>query len=383
MSYRLLHFADLHLDRAFAGMGCQGELARRRRQGLRDALRLAGTVARDAGCAAVTIGGDLYEDERADVETARFLVETFASWKPMRVFLAPGNHDPLLPGSIYARSEWPGNVHLFREPHFEPVALADGLTLWGLAHREPAWPGDPLDMAPLDARDGVHIALFHGAELGSRPDGKSVHGPFRAEQIRQRGFAAALCGHYHRRRVDGASGLIYPGSPEPLTFDETGDRGGVIVDIGGDGRIGSEPLATNRWRALTQQCDVSGCTSMSAVIDMLGDTCTMSGDGHAPDRLMHRVDLVGAVDWSVPLDTFTLETTVRELTGTALVRVRDMTTPEHDIARVVDERSTRGAFARAALTAAEHAADADEAAVLRDALRYGLAALSGCEVGLR
>ena len=46
------------------------------------------------------------------------------------------------------------------------------------------------------------------------------------------------------------------------------------------------------------------------------------------------------------------------------------------------EESTRGAFVRAA-TAAAADADPDEALVLEEALRYGLMALSGAEVGLR
>src|SRR5579864_5514121 len=162
-------------------MGCQGDLARRRRLGLREALRRAGQTAISQGCDAITIGGDLYEHERADLETGRFLAETFAAWRPLRVVVAPGNHDALLSDSLYARVEWPDNVHVFHTTTLEPLQLADGLILWGLAHLDPAWRGDPLDHPPVDhPGSGVHLALFHGAEMGSRPDGKSVHGPFDA-----------------------------------------------------------------------------------------------------------------------------------------------------------------------------------------------------------
>ncbi|HXA28181.1 MAG TPA: metallophosphoesterase, partial [Candidatus Angelobacter sp.] len=260
MSFRILHIADLHLDRAFAGMGCQGDLARRRRLGLRDALRRAGDAALAHKCDALTIGGDLYEHERADLETGRFLAETFASWQPLRVFVAAGNHDALLPDSLYARMEWPANVHLFRSSVLEPVALCDGLTLWGLSHLDPAWRGDPLAMAPVGRDGGVHLALFHGAEMGSRPDGKSVHGPFSASSIAEVGFAVALSGHYHRRRLDHEAGLVYPGSPEPLTFDEDGRRGPVLVEIAADGRVAFEPLPLNAWWTATAACDLTGCS---------------------------------------------------------------------------------------------------------------------------
>jgi DNA repair protein SbcD/Mre11 len=380
MTIRLLHLSDLHLDRAFASMGCQGELARRRRQGLREALTAAGQLAEEQGCVAVTIGGDLYEHERAGIDTGRFLADTFASWQPMQVLVAPGNHDAMMPGSLYRRVEWPSNVTIFETSHLTPVKLIDGVTVWGLAHREPSWQGDPLGDAPATEGSGVHLALFHGAELGSRPDGKSVHGPFHAERIRASGFAAALCGHYHRRRLDSAMGLLYPGTPEPLGFDEEGARGPVIVEISGRGDVRFTAHDTNRWSVITVRCDVVDCGSDGSVIDEVAMSCAAEGLGD-PERTMIRVDIVGAVDCSLSLDAYTIELAVRERLSLAAVKVRDLTTPLLDLESAMTEESTRGAFIRAATAAA--AAGPDDDGVLEDALRYGLMALSGAEIGLR
>jgi exonuclease SbcD len=381
MTTRLLHLSDLHLDRVFAAMGCQGELARRRRQGLREALTAAGRLAMEQGCSAVTIGGDLYEHERAGVDTGRFLAETFASWRPMRVLIAPGNHDALLPGSLYRRVEWPDNVTVFGSTELEPVELSDGLTIWGLAHREPAWQGDPLATSPATSDSGVHLSLFHGAEMGSRPEGKSIHGPFHAERIRAAGFAAALCGHYHGRRLDTTTGLLYPGTPEPLSFDDEGGRGPVVVEINGSGAVRFIPQDTNRWSVFTVECDAEECGSADAVIDEVTVHCASMGFSD-PERTMIRVDLTGVIDSAISLDAFTVELAVRERLGLAAVKVRDRTTPYIDLEAALVEESTRGAFVRAA-TAAAKDADLDEALVLEEALRYGLMALSGAEVGLR
>ena len=384
MPFRILHLADLHLDRAFAGMGCQGDLARRRRLGLREALRRAGDTARDHGCQAVTLGGDLYEHERADLETGRFLAETFAAWQPMRVLLAPGNHDPLLPDSLYARVEWPENVHLFRGSALEPVELDDGLTLWGLAHLDPAWRGDPLDHAPVGGDGGLHLALFHGAEMGSRPEGKSVHGPFIAERIAALGFAAALSGHYHRRRIDPAARLLYPGSPEPLTFDDEGGRGPVLVEVGERGTVGYHPVDDNRWWTLTASCDLGGATSFAAVAERATGAARTAAATGPPDRGMVRIDLCGELSPDITLDLPSLEMQAREATGLAALQVRDSTEPALDLAAAAADPTARGAFTREVL-AALHAADGDaaEEALLADALRYGLQALGGVEVGLR
>ncbi|MFN2451998.1 MAG: exonuclease SbcCD subunit D [Candidatus Dormibacteria bacterium] len=386
MSYRLLHLSDLHLERSFAGSGCQGDLARRRRQGLRDALRRAGEEARVHGCQLVSIGGDLYEHERADVETGRFLAETFASWAPLRVALAPGNHDPLVPGSLYSVTEWPDNVHLFTETRLAPLELEPGLTLWGLAHQEPVWLGDPLGidvLAEAGNPAGIHLALFHGAEMGSRPDGKSVHGPFHAARIRQLGFSAALCGHYHRRRMDLDTGLVYPGTPEPLSFDDDGRRGPVVVEVGEDGRLSWQALDVNSWTALSVGCDMEGVTSATAARDRVCAELLTAAAGRPLERTLARVDLTGCVPPSVALDVYTLESGVRDSTGLALVRIRDRTQPEVDAAAAAADRTGRGAFTRAALQAIEDAGTPEQRALLEEALRYGLQALSGVEVGLK
>ncbi len=335
----------------------------------------------EQGCVAVTIGGDLYEHERAGVDTGRFLADTFASWQPMRVLIAPGNHDALLPGSLYRRVEWSSNVTVFGTNVLDPVELADGVTVWGLAHREPAWQGDPLAASVATTGSGIHLALFHGAELGSRPEGKSIHGPFHAERIREAGFAAALCGHYHRRRLDQTSGLLYPGTPEPLGFDDQGGRGPVIVEVPERGDVRFIAHDTNRWSAFTVECDVEGCGSEEAVIDLATMHCASTGFDD-PERTMMRVDLVGTIDPSVSLDAFTVEIAVREQLNLAAVKMRDLTSTFIDLEAALLEESTRGAFVRAVASAAE-TADPDEALELDDALRYGLMALSGAEVGLR
>jgi DNA repair exonuclease SbcCD nuclease subunit len=328
----------------------------------------------------VTIAGDLYEHERAGIDTGRFLADTFASWQPMPILIAPGNHDALMPGSMYRRIEWPSNVTIFQSSELEPFELADGVTVWGLAHREPSWQGDPLAGASVNGESGVHLALFHGAELGSRPEGKSVHGPFHAERIRAAGFAAALCGHYHRRRLDTRTGLLYPGTPEPLSFDDEGGRGPVTVEIDGRGEVRFSANDTNRWSVFTVECDSEDCGSIEAVIQAVTLACAATGLTD-PERTLIRVDLAGAVDCALSLDAFTVELAVRERLSLAAVKVRDLTTPLFDLEAALVEESTRGAFVRSATAAAE--ADPDEAAVLDDALRYGLMALSGAEIGLR
>src|ERR1700687_2114885 len=133
MPYRILHIADVHLDMAFTGIDVG--LGSTRREQLRDAFARALQLARDRAVHALCIAGDLYEDGRSGPDTAAYLRRVFGELAPVRVFIAPGNHDPYTATSLYQRiTDMPENVVLFGKRQFAPATLADGITLWGFAH---------------------------------------------------------------------------------------------------------------------------------------------------------------------------------------------------------------------------------------------------------
>lgn len=238
---KLLHFADLHLDTPFRW--ADREQARKRRRCLRETLLRICEVADQQKVDALTCGGDLYEQDRFTPDTAEFLRTTFAEIAPLPVFLAPGNHDWFGPASLYRQVQWSPNIHVFDIAELTPVTLADGLTLWGAAHRAPANTPNFLDTFQID-RGGVHVALFHGSTQGDlwmQQEGKVPHSPFRAEQIEQAGLQHALLGHFHHP-VD-ASNHTYPGNPDPLGFGETWKGAAVLVTVGEDGVIARERFA--------------------------------------------------------------------------------------------------------------------------------------------
>jgi exonuclease SbcD len=296
---RLLLFSDLHLDTPFEWAPPQ--VARKRRQALRDVLvrivELAGSQKVDA----LLCGGDLFEQDRAASDTGEFLRSTFAKIDPIAVYLAPGNHDWMCPGGLYARTSWPSNVRLFTSREFSPVELAEGLTLWGAAHQ--ASTGTPNLLDGFQAgRGGVNLALFHGSELGAlvgQIDGKQPHAPFSADDLERAGVAHACLGHYHAPQ-DGAA-FTYPGNPDPLTFGESGPRGAVLLTIQADGAVTRERHAVARSKVHDIQLDLTGCGSRQAIRDAVagplkaldGDVRITLGGELPPEVVFHGSDLSG------------------------------------------------------------------------------------------
>jgi exonuclease SbcD len=333
---RLLHFADLHLDTPFRW--APREVARARRQGLRDTLLRIRKLADEQRVDALTCGGDLYEQERFTPDTAEFLRSTFAELDPLPVFLAPGNHDWFGPSSLYEHVNWTPNVHVFDKAKLSPVSLTEGITLWGAGHRAPAKTPGFLDGFRVD-RDGVHIALFHGSEQGKlrfQESGKVPHAPFRGEQVAQAGLDHALLGHFHSP-VD-APDYTYPGNPDPLTFGETGDRAAVLLTVAADGAVSRErfPVASSTVSDVT--VDLTGVThSGQAVQRVRAALSLLSG--------VARVTVCGEVGPDVDLRLHDIATLAVPGLDMVIPRVGAVSVA-YDFARLAQEQTVRGKFVR-------------------------------------
>ncbi len=358
---RLLLFSDLHLDAPFTWAG--REVARRRRGALRESLvricELATSLKVDALCCA----GDLYEQERFTPDTREFLREQFARVHPLRVFLAPGNHDWLGPASLYRQVSWTDNVRVFNRPSLEPVTLADGFTVWGAAHCAPANAPGFLDGFRVD-RGGVHIGLFHGSEQGElsfQENGKIPHAPFRAAQIPQAGLHHALVGHFHTPRD--ADHHTYPGNPEPLAFGEKGERGVVLVTVGSDGTVARERHRVAVSQVSDVEVDLGGVTNSSQVRERVAAVL-------ADVKGTVRVTLRGEVGPDVEVNLGDLAGVSPHLD--AVVPQLGEITVAYDFEALAEEQTVRGQFVRDVRGAAE--LDAEQR---RRVLITGLRALDG------
>lgn len=359
---KLLHFADLHLDAPFGWAG--DELARRRRQAIRDAFRRILELAVAERVEAVLCGGDLFEQDRFTPDTAAFLQAELARVDPLPVYLAPGNHDWYGSRSLYHQVRWSPNVHVFREGRLTAAELADGLTLWGGAHLESTNTPGFLRGFAVD-RAGVHLALFHGSERADLPrfgEGRAPHAPFDAGQIETAGLHHVLTGHYHVARD--APRHTYPGNPETLVFGEDRDaRGPVLVTVAADGELTRErrPVAGDEMHDL--ELDATGSTSVQDVRDRLAELLggrrgsarvTLRGElGPATD--LRASDLVDAAPW--------MDAVLPRLDGLS---------PGYDAEALRDEQTVRGQFVRDVLDAADL-----EEPVRRRVLTTGLRALDG------
>jgi DNA repair exonuclease SbcCD nuclease subunit len=256
----------------------------------------------------------------------------------MPVALAPGNHDWLGPSSPYALVNWESHVHLFQDPKLSPFVLEDGFTIWGAAHTRPAGTPGFFDSGFSVPGDGVHIALFHGAEKGFfqfEDDHKEPHAGFRESQIPEAGLDYAFVGHYHHPRD--STHLTYPGNPDPLSFGEEHRRGAVVAEVKSDGTVAITRHDVAVSEVHDVALDISACTSAkevrqaaAAAVDGLSGCVRLTLHGDlAPEIDLRLDDLDGLSD-----DADQIVTRFGEITVA------------YDFGALADDPTVRGQFVR-------------------------------------
>ena len=331
---RLLHVADLHLDRAFAGMAFAGCDGARRRALLREALEWSVDLALEREADALTIGGDLFEVEHVTSDTAAFIARQLGRLH-CPVVLASGNHDPATPASPYHTREWPDNVTLALDPEPVRVETADAV-IWALGYR-----GREIDPSALRGfrvpEDGrAQLLLVHGVDLTRMGTDRPLGGlGLQVAEVRAMGFDHALLGHIHAGQTGEV--MSWPGSPLPLDPSETSGNHGALWVEAVPGRVTVRPVPS----------PIAGFLTVSFEVDEIADSSELAHKLHAcvaalphPERTMVTMRLVGRRTAGLAIEAAGLESTVCDAVLGA--RVVDASDPEIDLAELAREPNARG-----------------------------------------
>ncbi|MCX5747958.1 MAG: DNA repair exonuclease [Proteobacteria bacterium] len=256
MAFRLLHTADWHLGKPFPAFDEAAEktLRRARLEVLTEVFAAATRSVVDA----VICAGDLFDNPDPGPPWWQGLLDILNRLPPAfpPVFLLPGNHDPLLTESVWA----PGHAFRAGLPAFVRVVDRDdfceeikpGLVLHAVPCRSKAGASDPVEKLPprTPGDESVRVGLVHGQTFDI--PGHDMNFPIRPEVARARGLDYLALGDTHGYRVVQESPpVVYPGSPEPTSFDEV-DPGHVVLvcfsRTRGRPLLRKLPVARWRWR---------------------------------------------------------------------------------------------------------------------------------------
>ncbi len=365
---RLLHMGDLHLGSPFSAFSPRAAATRRARQ--LEALEGLLAAARARGVQLLLFAGDCFDSVSPDPDIVRRFFDLLAS-ACVPVVIAPGNHDYYRAGGFWDAAALPSNVCLFRgsdTAYFSLPAL--DVTVYGYAFTAETHEAPLLPRRHELPDTGIQILLAH-ADLSPL----SPYAPLSAEALAASGFAYAALGHVHRPappRRFGDTVAAYSGFFAGRGFDECGKGHVNLVEIDGT-RATVTPLETDAdcFRICSVDCtgDGTGEAVRTRVADFLREA------SFSPETAL-RVVLCGEVGSLCVPDSVAI---ARLGVQYALFEVRDETLPLYDKALLEKDPTLRGAFYRA-MQRRLASDDATTRAVAAEAMRIGLAALSGREL---
>ena len=234
------------------------------------AVREAGRIARERGCAFALACGDLFHATFVGRQTVNRLVHTLADF-PVPLYILPGNHDPLEPGSVYLRPEFrvPPHVRLLDKPGVVAVPEAPGMEILAApclakhAARDLA----ALACASVEpvAPGSLRVLAAHGAVARFLPPDHVPPDVIEVAAIRkaiQEGrIQLAGLGDRHSTTDLWDGRIWYPGSPETTAFDEA-DPGNVLVVTLDHEWCAVEPQSVGAWRFVRRAFHPAGDHSM-------------------------------------------------------------------------------------------------------------------------
>lgn len=312
VALKFVHTADWHLGRRFQSFA-EADRQTLSRARLEVIERIFG-VADQTGADAVLCAGDLFDEPDPGKEWWGPLLDTLRKRSGAHpVFLLPGNHDPLVAASVYAkdhefRRALPANVHVVDGDPFEHQLTADAV-LYAAPCRSQAGQRDlALSLparSPGDER--IRIGLVHGSTFDM--EGCQTNFPIARDAAIQRGLDYLAIGDTHsfRHVPPGAKvPTVYPSAPEPTCFGEA-DAGYVAV-----------VFVTRQRRAIVRQERVAHWTWEEVTCRSLADLRALRDGG---DRRRHVLRLT--LEMRLPAAEYEeADAILRELKGTDAVHGR-------------------------------------------------------------
>lgn len=355
---KIVHCADIHIGAAHSALGAA---AARRSAEVLHSLYSVAELCREQKADALLIAGDLFDNPCPDSESVKAVSQYLASIPETEVFIAAGNHDYLTPSSPYF-GEFSENVHIFKDGE---CLEFDSYRVYGRSFYSSFEQTFSLPKAEQDQK--INILLMHGDIFGG------PYNPLTEAALSETGMDFVALGHVHAPsgvKFAGQVPFAYPGSCEPLGFDETGIRGALVGTVyKGDIDLNLRRLCRRVYHEI--RVNTAPFSDAGQLQEHLREILLPLKDD------MVKIILEGECVFSPDCNRL-----LAALDGlNYYLKLKNRTYPKENLTLLREEQTLKGIFTDKMLRLIE-TSDGDQKAEAEAALRLGLAAFAGREVGI-
>jgi len=225
---RFIHSADWQIGMKAVHIGTSADLVRNERL---EAARRVVKAAEENEAEYIFLAGDTFEDNGVDRVLVQKVADILGKFSGA-VYLIPGNHDPLVPGSVWEYPAWASytNLHVLKKA--EPIEVPGGI-LYPCPACEKHSNRDPVQWIKSDQPERITIGIAHGTIEGIQQEEPEYPIPHSAPKLT--GLDYLALGHWHSTTTyadsDGVVRMAYSGTHETTKFGERDSGNVLLVEI--------------------------------------------------------------------------------------------------------------------------------------------------------
>lgn len=358
---KVLHCGDIHLDTPFREFN--ETISRSSREDIKKVLKNIINICNEEAVDILLIAGDFFDNNSVKKETLEFIKNIFMMLKDTKVFISPGNHDPFHEKSFYTLIEWPENVYIFKG-ELERIDL-DKVSIHGFGFNKKYERESLLKNIDIN-NENINILVGHG-EIEVN---ESEYNPITRDDIYNSGLDYIALGHIHTFNGINKAGktyYAYSGCPQGRGFDEDGEKGVLIGEIGKE-YVNLKLVKTAIRKFENIEVDITGVKNNLQIEEKIIDIT----ENREKEKNFFKIILKGELEAKVILNIDIIEENLKE--NFYFLKVRDKTRIKVD-KEVIDENSAKGLFINYIKEL-----DNDDDEILNLALNLGLKSLINEEV---
>ncbi len=370
---KILHAADFHFDTPFKEIG--EKQSRINKEEIKEVFSEIINISKNKCVDILLLAGDIFDNNTVNKQTLYFIEEKLKEIPDIKVFISPGNHDPLSKNSFYSFINWPNNVHIFKG-NVEKVYLEDlDINVWGGAFNNKYLKSSMLKGIKAD-KEKINIMVLHG-EIANAND-ENEYNPINLREIEESNMDYIALGHRHSfsgiKKI-GSTFYAYSGCPQGRGFDEVGEKG-VICGTVSKGIADLSFIRTSKRIYEEVKIDVTGCFTHEEIKGII------KGAIKEEDRKenLYKIILSGEVSEEFNIDEEVLNNQLSS--DFYFCKVIDKTRVKVNLEEISKGYSIKSIFASKISNLMDATMEEEEKEILEKALKLGLSCLAEEEVNL-
>lgn len=356
---KFVHIADIHFDAPFISLKNKNFLMEQRILEQRNVFKKVIEYIKQERIEYLFISGDLYENEHIKKATIDFINNQFQTIPETKIFISPGNHDPIVKGSYYDNYEFAENVKIFKNDTIEKYS-DEKVDIYGSAYKDFYMDKNLFKEFYIEKSTKPQILVMHADLNGGKEEDGLSYNPVSEKIINSFEFNYVALGHIHKSNFEKNKIIQYPGSLISLGFDEPGKHGMIVGEIKNN-KLTTEFIELDPREFIEMNLDITSMFSQNDVIENINTLYLEKSN-------LYKIVLTGERKFVI---------NIRELQkfidNDKIIKIKDTTKLGYDLQEIAKETTLRGIYVRKLLDKLKTGLYSEEE--IKKAIEIGLEAM--------